>query len=91
MATYAMMSGNIVSTIIVADNKEETEAALNCVLIEYTTENPAGTGWAYDEATGRFTAPEIVELPAKDKLIAAGLSEEEIAALIQEVGNSTVE
>lgn len=91
MATYAMMSGNIVETIIVADNKEETEAALNCVLIEYTTENPAGTGWTYDEDTGRFTEPEVVELSAKDKLIAAGLSEEEIAALIQEAGNSAVE
>jgi hypothetical protein len=84
MATFAVMSGNVVSTIIVADNKEETEAALNCVLIEYTPENPAGTGWTYDEETGRFTPPEIVELSAKDKLIAAGLSEEEIAALIQE-------
>ena len=88
MATYAMMSGNVVSTIIVADNKEETEAALNCVLIEYTPENPAGTGWTYDEATGTFIAPEVVELSAMDKLIAAGLSEEEIAALIQEAGNS---
>jgi hypothetical protein len=91
MATYAMMSGNIVSTIIVADNKEETEAALNCVLIEYTPENPAGVGWTYDEATGKFTAPEVVELSAMDKLLAAGLSEEDIATLLQEVGNSTVE
>lgn len=89
MATYAMMSGNMVETIIVADNKEETEAALNCVLIEYTPENPAGTGWTYDEATGRFTEPEVVELSAKDKLIAAGLSEEEISALIQEASKPT--
>jgi hypothetical protein len=89
MATYAMMSGNIVSTIIVADNKEETEAALNCTLIEYTPENPVGTGWTYDEATGRFTPPEAVDLSAKDKLIAAGLTEEEIISLIQEASNST--
>ena len=88
MATYAMMNGNVVSTILVADNKEETEAALNCTLIEYTTENPAGTGWTYNESTGRFTEPEIVELSAKDKLLAAGLSEEDIAALIQEASNS---
>lgn len=91
MATYAMMSGNVVSTIIVADNKEETEAALNCTLIEYTPENPAGAGWTYDKETGRFIAPEVVELSAKDKLLAAGLSEEEIVVLLQEVGNSTVE
>jgi hypothetical protein len=91
MATYAMMSGNVVSTIIVADNKEETEAALNCTLIEYTPENPAGTGWTYDEETGTFTAPVEVDLSAMDKLLAAGLSEEEIAVLLQEAGNSTVE
>lgn len=91
MATYAMMNGNVVSTIIVADNKEETEAALRCTLIEYTPENPAGTGWTYDEATGRFTEPEVVELSAMDKLIAAGLSEEEIANLLQEIKNSAIE
>lgn len=88
MATYAMMGGNTVLTILVADNKEETESALNCTLIEYTPENPAGTGWTYDDTTGRFTPPEVVELSAKDKLIAAGLSEEEISLLIQEASNS---
>ena len=55
MATYAVMSGNIVSNVIVADDKEATEAALNCVLVEYTTENPAGIGYSLDE-TGKFTA-----------------------------------
>ena len=58
MATYAMMSGNSVSNIIVADNKEETEAALNCVLIEFTLENFAGIGWIYNPDTNIFTAPE---------------------------------
>lgn len=57
MATFAMMSGNIVSNVIVADDKEITEAALNCKLIEYTSKNPAGIGWIYDEKTGKFTAP----------------------------------
>ena len=62
MATFAVMSGNTVSTVIVADNKEQCEAALGVVLIEYTPQNPAGIGWIYDEATGTFTAPEpIVE------------------------------
>lgn len=60
MATFAMMSGNSVDNIIVADDKEATEKALNCVLIEYTPENPAGIGWTYDEVTGKFNAP-IVE------------------------------
>jgi len=65
MPTFAMMSGNTVETIIMADDKEATEAALNCTLIEYTDENPAGIGWTYDQETGKFSAPtveaEIVE------------------------------
>ncbi len=57
MATYAMMSGNTVSNVIVVDDKEATEAALHCTLIEYTPENPAGIGWVYDFETGKFEAP----------------------------------
>ena len=64
MATYAMMSGNIVSNVIVADDKETTEAALKCVLVEYTTENPAGIGYTLDE-TGKFNAPVFKETPAE--------------------------
>ena len=52
-----MMSGNSVSNVIVADDKEATEAALRCTLIEYTPENPAGIGWTYDPETGKFEAP----------------------------------
>jgi uncharacterized protein YbjT (DUF2867 family) len=61
VATFAMMSGNTVSTVIVADDKEATEAALGCVLIEYTPENPAGIGWVFDETTGKFNAPIVEE------------------------------
>ena len=57
MATYAMMAGNSVTNIIMADDKEATEAALNCTLIEYTPENPAGIGWTYDPETGKFNPP----------------------------------
>jgi hypothetical protein len=60
MATYAMMSGNTVSNVIVADDKEATEAALGCTLVEYTPENPAGIGWAMDE-TGKFHPPVVEE------------------------------
>lgn len=59
MPTFAMMSGNTVDTIIVADDKEATEAALRCVLIEFTADNPAGIGWSYDPETGKFVAPVI--------------------------------
>ena len=60
-----MMSGNSVDNIVMADDKEATEVALRCTLIEFTPENPAGIGWVYDEVTGTFSAPiveaEIVE------------------------------
>jgi hypothetical protein len=64
MANYAMMSGNSVSNIIVADDKEATEAALNCTLIEITAENPAGMGWTYDFETGKFNPPVVEETNA---------------------------
>jgi hypothetical protein len=59
MATYAILNGNTVSNVIVADNKEETEAALSCVLVEYTDENPASIGWIYNGVN--FVAPVVVE------------------------------
>ena len=60
MATYAVMSGNTVSNIVVADDKEEASRVMGAELIEYTSENPAGIDWTYDEATGRFTPPESI-------------------------------
>jgi hypothetical protein len=62
MATYAMMSGNSVSNVIVADDKAATEAALNCTLVELTPENPAGIGWTMDE-DGKFHPPVEEEGP----------------------------
>lgn len=55
--TAAVMSGDIVTNIIVVDDVEQSAKDLNAVLIEYTAENPAGIGWTYDEATGKFNAP----------------------------------
>jgi len=86
MGTYAVMGGNTVTNVIVADDPQDASNALGAQLIEYTAENPAGIGWTYDESTGKFTAPEPVEIDpvqaANDKLIAAGLTSEEIEALI---------
>lgn len=56
MGIYAMMSGNTVGNLIVADDKEATEQALRCVLIEITPDNPAGIGWSRD-ADGNWVAP----------------------------------
>lgn len=61
MATFAIVSGNTVTNVIVANSKEDTEQALDCVLVEYTPENPAGIGWIYDPTTGIFTDPRVVE------------------------------
>lgn len=61
MPNFAMMSGNVVTNIIVADDKDAAEAALNCVLIEYTQDNPAGVGWVYDSDTQKFSAPVVEE------------------------------
>lgn len=85
MATYAVMSGNMVSNIIVTDDVEDASNALHATLIEYTSENPAGIGWTYDEETGRFTPPVVEEVTpqeaANQKLLALGLTQEEIDAL----------
>ena len=59
MANYAMVNGNSVSNIIVADDKEATEAVLRCTLIEITPENPIGVGWTLVD--GVWEAPLIIE------------------------------
>jgi uncharacterized hydantoinase/oxoprolinase family protein len=61
MATYAVMSGNTVTNIIVADNKEEAAMVMGAELIEYTDDNPAGIDWTYDQETGKFNPPEIFD------------------------------
>jgi len=59
MATYAVMSGNTVTNIIVADNKEEASMVMGAELIEYTDDNPAGIDWTYDAETGQFAQPSV--------------------------------
>lgn len=63
MANYAVINGNIVENIIVADTKEIAEEVTGKTCIEYTDENPAGIGWTY--ADGVFTAPVVEETPAE--------------------------
>ena len=85
MATYAVMSGNSVSNVIVADDKEDASKVMGAELIEYTSENPAGIGWTYDKETGKFILPVIEEVSpqeaATQKLLDLGLTQEEIEAL----------
>ena len=54
---YAVMSGNTVSNVIVADSKENAELVTNSTCVEYTEESPAGIGWSYDGSV--FTAPVV--------------------------------
>ena len=61
MAIFAVVSGNSVTNVIVADDKEETEKALNVTLIEITSANPAGIGWTYDGE--KFNQPEELTNP----------------------------
>lgn len=57
MANFAVLSGNHVTNVIVADNQADAELATQSTCIEYTDTNPAGIGWTYDSVTGIFTAP----------------------------------
>jgi hypothetical protein len=57
MATFAVMSGDLVTNVIVADNQAEAESVLNVTLIEYTVDNPAWIGSTYDAVSGTFIQP----------------------------------
>ena len=57
MAIYAVLSGDSVANVIVADTKETAEYITGTTCIEYDETNPAGIGWTWDGTT--FTAPEI--------------------------------
>jgi hypothetical protein len=56
MKTFAVISGNTVSNVIMAEDESVGEV-LGINIIEYTLGNPAGIGWTYDEATGLFSPP----------------------------------
>jgi hypothetical protein len=51
MATFAVISGDSVSNVIIADTKETAEQITGSVCIEYTKANPAGIGWTYNGST----------------------------------------
>ena len=59
MPTFAVLSSNTVSNVIVADDQTIAETVTGAVCVEYTDENPAGIGWIYDETNGTFTAPVV--------------------------------
>lgn len=60
MATFAVLSGNTVSNVIVADSKEIAELVTRAECIEYNTDNPAAIGDTWDGE--KFVKP-VVEEP----------------------------
>ena len=61
MATYAVISGDTVTNVIVADTQADAELVTGATCVEYTDSNPAGIGWTWDGTT--FTAPVVPEVP----------------------------
>ena len=57
---FAVIENNLVKNVIVADSKEIAEEVSGLTCIEYTDENPAGIGWAYDGVN--FIAPIVDEV-----------------------------
>lgn len=55
MSIFAVISGNSVTNLIVAESKEEMESVLGYELIEHTDENPIGIGWTL--VNGEWIAP----------------------------------
>jgi hypothetical protein len=93
MGTYAVMGGDTVTNVIVADDPIDASNALGVELIEYTSDNPAGVGWTYDKETNTFTPPALVDQinSGTQKLIDAGLTQEEINALIYQASQNTLQ
>ena len=65
MANFAVINGNIVENIIVADTKEIAESVTGKLCVEYVNENPAHIGFGWDETNG-FEQP-VVELPVSEE------------------------
>lgn len=52
MANFAVINGNIVENIIVADTKEIAETVTGKLCVEYTDKNPAHINLNWDEVNG---------------------------------------
>ena len=59
MANFAVINGNIVENIIVADTKEIAEEATGKTCVEYTEENPAIIGLSWNQEFGFEQQPRL--------------------------------
>ena len=59
MATYAILTGNQVTNVIVADTENDALAVSpkGVTAVKYTPDNPAGIGWTFNEKANTFSAP----------------------------------
>ena len=57
MANFAVLTGNFVTNVIVAETKEIAEQVTNATCIEYT--DGVGIGHIYDFETGTFSVPVV--------------------------------
>lgn len=62
--TFAEISGNIVTNILIAETLEDAELASNLTCVEYTDENPAHIGSTYDPESNTFIVVVPEETPA---------------------------
>jgi hypothetical protein len=71
MANYAVIKGNIVDNVVVADSLEVAEmvTGLPCVEYEHAIGAP-GIGWSYDGNT--FTAPVVPKTDTSSEVPTAG-------------------
>jgi hypothetical protein len=65
MATFAVLSGDFVINIVIADSKEIAETVTRSECIEYTDESPAFIGDTWDGTN--FIRP-VIEEPVTEEL-----------------------
>ena len=62
MANYAVMNGDIVENIIVAELQNIAEEITQKECIRYDDTNPAAIGYTYNRIKSKFMSPEEVEV-----------------------------
>jgi len=65
MTHFAILSGDIVANVIVANTLADAEIATNSVCVEITEDNSAGIGFIYDAKSGKCTRPAETTDPVK--------------------------
>jgi hypothetical protein len=68
MSNFAVINGNIVENIIVADTKEIAEEATGKTCVECSEENPAVIGLSWSQESG-FEQPPAPEAPESGNII----------------------